>query len=71
MIKTKSGLVIVKKEANNHIGFDVTLTRKTTLSGKIKYGVVITNARTGIRTRLRTFNGIGEAWKLYKTMRAA
>ena len=70
MEKTRSGLEIVKSEMNNNIGVKVSLTRKTTKSGKIRHGVVITNPRSGIHTRLKSFEGIGKAWELYKKMLA-
>lgn len=66
--KTANGTEIIRKENNAGLGYEVALTRRTTKNGNIRHGVVITNARTGIRTRLKTFLGIGPAFKLYKTM---
>ena len=68
MEKTHSGLEIVKKDYCKNMRVLVSLTRKTTKNGEIKHGVVITNPRSGARTRLRTFDGIGGAWNLYKTI---
>lgn len=67
MEKISSGLEIVKKEVNTNLGYEVVLTRKTNKQGHIKHGVVVTNTRTGCRTRLKTFHGISGAYKLYKT----
>ena len=68
MERTHKGLEIVKKEVNANLGYEVALTRKTTLGGNIRHGVVITNLRTGVRTRLKTYLGIAPAFKLYKSM---
>lgn len=68
MERTNSGLVIVKKENNDNLGFEVALTRKTTKSGNIRHAVVITNNKTGVRTRLKSFLGLGPAFALYKQM---
>ena len=70
MTKTESGLVIVKNEMNANLGVSVTLTRKTCRSGKVRYGVVITDRR-GVRMLLKSFSAIINAWGLYKTMRTA
>lgn len=68
MERTNSGLVIVKKENNENLGFEVALTRKTTKGGNIRHAVVITNKRTGVRMRLKSFLGIAPAFALYKQM---
>ena len=70
MEKTRSGMEIIKSEINHNIGVKVSLTRKTTKSGKIRHAVVITNPRSGLHTRLKSFEGIGGAWELYKRMMA-
>lgn len=66
--KTANGTDIIRKERNAALGYEVALTRKTTKNGNIRHAVVITNLRTGIRTRLKSFLGIAPAWKLYKSM---
>ena len=68
MEKTNSGLEIVKKEINTSLGYEVALTRKTTIKGNIRHAVVITNLRTGVRTRLKSYLGIAPAFALYKSM---
>lgn len=69
MKKTNSGLVIMREvSANNLGGATISLTRKTMKSGKVKYGVVLTNPRSGLHTRLKTFNGIKGAWDLQKAL---
>lgn len=68
MERTNSGLDIVKKDVNANLGFEVALTRKTTKNGNIRHGVVITNIRTGVRMRLKTYLGIAPAFNLYKSM---
>ena len=68
MKKTQSGLVIVKEAYCRNLKAIVALTMKQTKDGNIKHGVVITNPRSGARTRLRTFEGISGAWTLYKTI---
>ena len=66
--KTMNGTDIIKKEENRKLGYEVALTRKTTKNGNIRHGVVITNLRTGIRTRMKTYRTIAPAFNLYKTM---
>ena len=66
--KTLCGTEIIKKDTNHSLGYEVALTRRTTKNGNIRHGVVITNKRTGIRTRMKTYLGIAPAFKLYKTM---
>ena len=68
MERTSKGLDIVKKEINQSLGYEIALTRKTTLSGNIRHAVVITNLRTGVRTRLKSYLGIAPAFALYKSM---
>ena len=68
MVRTAKGLEIVKSEKNLGLGYEVALTRKTTLNGNIRHGVVITNLRTGVRTRLHSYLGVAPAFKLYKQM---
>ena len=68
MERTNKGLDIVKKANNDNLGYEVALTRKTTKNGNIRHGVVITNNRTGVRTRMKTFLGIAPAFNLYKTL---
>ena len=70
MEKTRTGLVIVKRENNRNLNLEVALTRKTCKSGRIRYGVVITDRR-GIRMRLKSFPAVSSAWGLYRTMREA
>lgn len=71
MERINSGLEIVKKETNDALGYEVALTRKTTKSGNIRHAVVITNLRTGVRTRLKSYLGIAPAFRLYKSMMEA
>lgn len=71
MEKTSKGLEIVKKETNAALGYEVALTRKTTRNGNIRHAVVITNLRSGVRTRLKSYLGIAPAFALYKTMLSA
>lgn len=66
--KTAHGTDIIRKEENTNLGYEVALTRKTTKGGNIRHGVVITNLRTGVRTRMKTFTSIAPAFNLYKTM---
>ena len=66
--KTLNGTEIIKKDVNHGLGYEVALTRRTTKSGNIRHGVVITNQRTGIRTRMKSYLGLAPAFKLYKTM---
>ena len=61
-----SGMQIIRKAKADGIRSRVFLTRKTTKDGDIKHAVVIENK--GRFVRLNSFNGIGEAYKLYKTM---
>ena len=68
MEKTTTGLEIVKRETNDALGYEVALTRKTTKNGNIRHAVVITNIRTGVRTRIKSYIGIAPAFALYKTM---
>ena len=66
---TKIGNINVKvlrKHENDIIGVRVELTRKMTIAGKIIHAVVITNMDTGRHYKIRTFEGIGPAFKLYK-----
>ncbi len=57
---------VLRKVQNNYLGIRVEMTRKTTISGKIIYAVVVTNAQTGRHYRLWTYDGISKAWKRYK-----
>ena len=66
--KTAHGTDIIRKADNKTIGYEVALTRKTTKNGNIRHGVVITNIRTGVRTRMKTYLGIAPAFALYKNM---
>lgn len=66
--RTSNGTEIVKKDVNTALGYEVSLTRRTTKKGNIRHGVVITNLRTGIRTRMKTYTTIAPAFNLYKTM---
>lgn len=68
MERTRKGLEIVKKEFNPSLGYEVALTRKTTLNGNIRHAVVITNLRSGVRTLLKSYLGIAPAYNLYKSM---
>ena len=56
----------MKKHENRVIGVRVELTRKMTIDAAIIYAVVVTNMRTGRHYLVRTFDGIGKAWELYK-----
>ena len=66
--KTANGTDIIKAEQNAALGYEVALTRKTTKNGVIRHGVIITNLRTGIRTKLKTYTTLAPAFNLYKTM---
>ena len=57
---------VLRKHENKVIGVRVELTRKMTIAGKIIYAVVVTNMKSGHHYLVRTFDGIGGAWKLYK-----
>ena len=65
--KTAHGTEIIK-EAKNANGFTVALTRKTVKSGNIRHAVVITNNRTGVRMRVKSFTTLAPAFALYKNM---
>ena len=69
MDKTKKDLVIVKKSDSTVTGRDVVLTRKTTLAGSIRYGVVLEKRRNGRHQKIGTFAGILPAWNVYKALR--
>lgn len=60
------GVKVLRKHENDVTGVRVEMTRKTTIHGKIIYAVVVTNMNTGVHYRLKTFNGIDGAFKLYK-----
>ena len=66
MERTNKGLDIVKKTVNGNI--EVALTRKTTKNGNIRHAVVVTDTRTGVRTRLKSYLGIAPAFALYKSV---
>lgn len=60
------GVKVLKKRENRIIGVRVELTRKTTIKGQIIYAVIVTNMRTGFHYLIKTFNGIGSAFQMYK-----
>ena len=64
--KTANGTEIIKRE-DNKLGYEVSLTRRTTKSGNIRHGVVLTNKRTGGHMRMKSYLGIAPAFNLYKT----
>ena len=64
--KGNEGVKVLRKHENRIIGVRVELTRKTTIKGVIIYAVVITNMRSGRHYVIRTFNGIGGAFEMYK-----
>lgn len=66
MRKNNSGVKVLRKHENKIIGIRVELNRKMTIGGKIIYAVVVTNMKSGHHYLIRTFNGIGQAWDLYK-----
>ena len=66
MRKNNSGVKVLRKHENKIIGIRVELNRKMTIGGKIIYAVVVTNMKSGHHYLIRTFNGIGRAWDLYK-----
>lgn len=68
MEKTKNGLVIVKKLGSIVRGHNVALTRKTTLTGEIRYGVVLENRRCRSYQKISTFTAILPAWKVFKAL---
>ena len=67
MVKTNKGLEIVKSDKGIARGNKVILTRKTTMSGKIRHGVVLEN-RFGMHHLVGSFEGIAPAFKVYKTL---
>ena len=69
MEKTKKGLFIVKKSESTVCGRNVALTRKTTLAGDVRYGVVLENRRNERHQKVGTFPGILPAWNVYKALR--
>lgn len=60
------GVKVLRRHENRIIGVRVELTRKTTIWGSIIYAVVITNMHTGRHYVVKTFNGIGKAFDMYK-----
>lgn len=57
---------VLRKHENKVTRVRVELNRKMTIAGKIIYAVVVTNMKSGRHYLVRTFDGIGGAWKLYK-----
>ena len=57
---------VLKKHENRIIGVRVELTRKMTIAGKIIYAVIVTNMNTGAHYRIKTFDGLGRAFQMYK-----
>ena len=66
MQKTNKGLEIVKSGDSTVHGCKVILTRKTTLSGKIRHGVVL--EKHGRHKLVGSFEGIAPAFKAYKAL---
>ena len=60
------GVKVLKKHENRIIGVRVELTRKMTIKGKIIYAVVVTNMKTGFHYLIKTYDGIGAAFQMYK-----
>lgn len=67
MEKTNSGLEIIRKAQSTVHGKTVVLTRKTNKAGEIRHGVVLESA-SGRHRRIATFEGISDAFKLYKSL---
>ena len=67
MKKTNRGTEIVKEAQSNVRGSKVILTRKTTLSGKIRHAVVLEDRR-GWHKLVGSYLGIAPAWKVYKAL---
>ncbi|MDD3337835.1 MAG: hypothetical protein PHS82_03150 [Lachnospiraceae bacterium] len=57
---------VLRKHENSIIGVRVELTRKTTISGKIIYAVIVTNMKTGRHYVVKPFDGIMSAYQMYK-----
>ena len=68
MLKTNSGLEIVKIADSMARGQRVLLTRKTTKGGNIRHGVVLEDKRTGRHWKIGSFLGIAPAFKAYKAL---
>ena len=64
------GVKVLKKHENRIIGVRVELTRKMTIKGKIIYAVVVTNMKTGFHYLIKTYDGIGAAFQMYKDVLA-
>lgn len=61
----------VLKESNSMIsGLNVMLTKKTTLGGYVRYGVVLENPTAHRFRKVMTCRTILEAWKAYKRLAA-
>ena len=67
MQKTNRGLEIVKSAESTVRGSKVILTRKTTMSGKIRHGVVMED-RHGFHQLVGSFEGVAPAFKVYKAL---
>ena len=67
MKKTNNGLEIVKEAQSNVRGSKVLLTRKTTLSGNVRHGVVLEDRR-GWHKLVGSYLGIAPAWKVFKAL---
>ena len=66
MKKTNKGLEIVKEAQSNVRGSKVLLTRKTTMGGKIRHGVVLEDRRG--HKLVGSYLGIAPAWKVFKAL---
>lgn len=66
-----TGIKVMKDDVNKNLGISVRLTKKTVMSGAVRYAVVITQLYSGKRIKLKTFPTIGEAWQLRKVMLTA
>lgn len=67
MEKINSGLEIIRKAQSTISGKTVVLTRKTNKAGQIRHGVVLESA-SGRHTRIGTFEGVSDAFRLYKSL---
>ncbi len=67
MERTNRCLEIVKAADSTVKGCKVILTRKTTLTGEIRHGVVLETRRGGHR-KVGTFESVSPAWRVYKAL---
>lgn len=57
---------VIKDHRNSITNVQVELTRKMTIAGKLIYAVVVTNMRNGHHYVIKTYDGLGDAFKFYK-----